>query len=329
MLADITIHYRAKPEPRSAIKRRFSEKTPIDFREVTADEAPLAVEWESGKTRWFEGSHFRYENHVFDEGMRMDDKLNALVRFIEGEGAREHTPTNSYVDARSNSEDRKFSPKRYPDVVETSDRLEALHKAQALAADSILVDGHLWLRCAVPRLIYFPASNLMSAHVIIDTDAYTTDPLRRGKYVRRPNLFIAANSADLDDMDSILDIASYYALPPSLPKFTLHLPDSINRTSDEEMLLAAATALNEANRNTIGSHWAKAAKESLETLSSYLRDPTGDSEVLAEILQQAATDLSGSDRDIAEHLRRVLKRWEDRPIGEYLGATGHSPTPRF
>ena len=315
MIIDITIHYRAKPERRSAIKRRFAESVQLDLREVAAEDAPLAVEWEHGKTRWFNGGHYRLDGLIFNEGMSPDGKAHELIRYIVGEAARDHTPIRSYIDSSSCSDDRKYSPTRYPDVTDSAERQEAIARVQAFVSNTILVGGGLWSRCAEPRLVYHPPSKLIHSHVLIDTNHYSTSTDGCGNHVRRPSLFVAANSASLDDMDSIMEIAGAFAVPPTVPDFTLHLPDSISTPDPDEMLLAVAEGMLE-ERGKMPSFAVKPAEAALGNLTAYVSGGGRDGDELAAMLLSVSSQLEDCDR--AALLRRSVRRWEDRSIGSDL-----------
>lgn len=57
MKAELLIHYTAHSVVHG--NRRFAETVTLEFQEPSDDEAPIAVEWEYGATRWFEGEHYR------------------------------------------------------------------------------------------------------------------------------------------------------------------------------------------------------------------------------------------------------------------------------
>ena len=300
----------------------------LDVREVESQDAPLALEWELGRTRWFEGSHYLFGDNLFDPGQHDDEKAAALLRYLNGEGAREHTDINAYLDTARMTSDRKFTVTKHPEFEDDDQRLLALRKAEAFGSDTILVDGGLWLRCGEPRLVYFPASRLLPAHVLILTTEFTTDRDRYGKDIRPPSLFVAANSASVDSVDQIDQIASSYAIQPSMPSFTLHMPETVLRDDYASMIMEAAEALlMDWKQEKLPLVWRSRAADDLTYLDCLMKEAGSSLDEVAQTMSRilGAYSLQVDPRD---HIARVIQRWEDRPIGIDLTlAVRNGPTP--
>jgi hypothetical protein len=321
MIADLTIHYDAQA---MGWNSRFAEVVRVNIMEITDTEAPVAVEWQYGKTRWFDGNHYKFIARVFDGEQDPNLRSSALSRYINGDGSRSYSYTRPYADTRILSSDRKFSPRRYPAVEDSVHRLNALEKAVAFSNDCILVGDDLLMRCGEPRLIYRPASRLLSAAIEIDVTEWTTDPNRFGRDVRQPTLITAAYSARLDAADQILAIASGWALVPDAPIFVLHIPDSIIREDYSEMLKEAAIGVVADSKNG-GFSWIEALEE-MNLLKDHVGREEFDLDYLSELLSGLGSKLSADERNRKHYIATVLRRWEDRPIGTDLAFDGPKPS---
>jgi hypothetical protein len=257
--AKLKIHYYV-----SVGQTRFAEPVEVDFRELTADEAPLAVESADATTRWFEGRHFRrYTLNTSVQGEpRGERRAEFIVAYLQDhdrpyargymrEGLPdevqpvEGTLLSGYYDTNPMSSDRKFSEKRYPEFIDDPRRLTEVEGARRFAADCILVDGQFWVACAEPKLVWD------ERRVFVDT--------RHRKTVltnSEPNQFKQPNMNDVPlnyrlvhttfgllEADDLLSLASESRCVPDIPDFTLHLPASLTWDRRDAHLISAGQLL--------------------------------------------------------------------------------------
>ncbi|MCZ7860947.1 hypothetical protein O9X98_05975 [Agrobacterium salinitolerans] len=326
MKAEFVIHYTAHSVAHG--NRRFAETVTLDFREPFDDVAPIALEWEYGATRWFEGEHYRRMETPFKADMPIAEKEAALSKYFTVDGAIAHSSIRPYVDTGSLSSDRKFSERRHPDVTHDFGRLQALEKAEALVRDCIVVDGTVWLRCGEPRLVFHPATRYTAAHLEIDTThrSMDTDRYRFGRFVARPIPKTAAYSTRIDTVENLQPIMAQWAIVPEPPEFTLHIPESINRNEFPAMIREAAEGIVcEMRSGQLSDKTGETAKRWITAIENYLDDNEDiDPEQVADYMARVAAELPITDRARKDLLTTVLKRWEDRPIGTDLAM---NPTP--
>jgi hypothetical protein len=333
MRAELLIHYDIHGGSRGT--HRYREQLALDIREPTKNDAPIAVEWEYGATRWFEGAHYREVATVFADGMSLADQEKSLSAHFNHDGAISYSHTRAYADTKTMSADRKYNERRHPDAAIHFKRVRAIEKAEALAADSILVDGKIWFRCGEPRLLYRPATRHTAASLSVDTTDWNEekDRDRFGKDVEYPSLDVAAYSARLDSPENLEPIMNRWAIVPEFPHFKLYIPESILRDEHPAMIKEAAYGLVFAWKFGDLSHKASDDMRAIAyELSKYL-DETDDDDVdndhLAGRLMCAMQALPGVERKKRELLDTVLRRWEDRPIGNDLAfrpvASGSAP----
>ncbi|MCV9964805.1 hypothetical protein OIU34_23210 [Pararhizobium sp. BT-229] len=318
MNAELLIHYDIHAMPGGT--RRYAETVALDIREPSEEEAPIAIEWDYGATRWFEGVHYRRVDKVFEEGLTAAERGAALSSYLNADGATSYSNTRSYADTKPLSSDRKFSERRHPDVANDFRRLKAIEKAEALARDCIVVDGAIWLRCGEPRLVYHPATRAFAASIQIETTDWTVGKgrYRFGKDVQRPSLEIAAYSTRLDSIDNLQQVMAQWAIIPDAPAFTLHIPESINRDEFPAMLREAVEGLVSAKQDGQLSRMSgDLVLHVIFDVGEYL-DETADEEIdheyLAATLERVRLLLPGADRKKKALLSTVVRRWEDRPI---------------
>jgi hypothetical protein len=333
MRAELLIHYDIHGVSHGS--HRYREHLAIDIREPTKLDAAIAVEWEYGATRWFEGAHYRDIATVLADGISLSDREKALSAHFNHDGAVSYSYTRAYVDTKGMSADRKYNERRHPDATRHFKRIRAIEKAEALAADSILVDRKIWMRCGEPRLVYRPATRHAAANLSVATTDWTEDKDRNrfGKDVEYPALDIAAYSARLDSPENLEPIMNRWAIVPEFPGFKLHIPESIVRDEYTAMIKEAAFGLVFAWKFGDLSHKASDGMRKIaHDLSEYL-DETDDEDVdydhLAVRLMSAIEALPGVERKKRDLLETIIRRWDDRPIGNDLAVRPSSvTTPR-
>lgn len=318
MKAELIIHYSVHAMRHGT--RRYAEAVTLDIREPSDEEAPIAVEWEFGVTRWFEGAHYRRTGNFFQDGLAAAERETALSSYLNGDAATSYSHTHAYVDTKGLSSDRKFSERRHPDVTNDFRRVNAIEKAEALARDCIVADGAIWMRCGEPRLVYHPASRAFAASIQIETTDWTNDKgrYRFGKDVQRPTLETAAYSTRLDTIENLRQVMAQWAIVPDAPTFTLHIPESIKRDEFPAMLREAVQGLVSAKQEGQMSRMcADLELNVIFEIGEYL-DETEDEEIdheyLAHTLERVRLLLPGVERTKKALLSTVVRRWEDRPI---------------
>jgi hypothetical protein len=328
MKAQLNIHYTTHSITHG--NRRYAETVELDFKEPHEDDAPIALEWEYGATRWFEGEHYLRADKAFASDSPVSEQEVALSKFFNGDGAISYSNTNAYVDTRSLTSDRKFSERRHPQVVSDFRRLQALEKTQAFTRDCIVVDGTVWMRCGEPRLVFHPATRYGAAHLEIDTTHWSMDKDRSrfGRSVLRPTPEIAAYSARLDSVEHLHQTMAEWAIVPEPPEFTLHIPESIRRDDFPVMIREAAEGtVCEMRFGQLSDETSATAKQWIIVIENYLDDAADadiDPDQLADYLARFTNELPGVDRARKSYLTTVLKRWYDRPIGTDLAM---NPSP--
>lgn len=284
----LDIHYKSDFDGETS---RFRERVELEFEEVSLEDAPIAVEWEDGCTRWYGGRH-----HIdFGVGIEM--------------------LTDNYIDLRKGSEDRKFAPKRYPLTAESQERAAALVAAASFARDCIVVGGRPWLACAEPSLWASPEGVRIQ---------YRHPSTKKGRFLRynecglSPD--IAAATFRADEIDDAIRQAPDAAETHEVP--VVHIPSSLNLDPMRDGLLVCASALVhlyskvafEEMNPFVAAHLAELRAC---TWNRKLEDI--DFEELADRAARAVHSVRthGRKRGLA-WMDRAVERWNDRPMGTDL-----------
>jgi hypothetical protein len=340
--AKLKVHYYV-----SDGQTRFQEPVEVDFRELTADEAPLAVESADATTRWFEGRHFRrytLNTSVQGEphGERRAEAIVAYLQDHERPYARgymreglpdevqpvEGTLLDGYYETNPMSADRKFSEKRYPALINDPRRLTAVEGARRFANDCIVVDDQFWVACAEPKLV------LDELRVFIDTRHRTAIlTMSEKNQFRQPNMNdvpltyrLVYTTFGLLEADDLRSLASESRIAHDVPDFTVHLPGSLtwdrrdaHLISVGQLLLAQWEGRLEVIPPDIGHSLFKISACFWEKLPEQVdRDELSDAII-------EAVDAHGRHGIEIRVAARACDDWINRPITMELGST---PAPR-
>jgi hypothetical protein len=242
--AKLKVHYYV-----SDGQTRFEEPVEVDLRELTDDEAPLAIESADATTRWFEGRHFRrYTLNTSVQGEPHGERrAEVIVAYLQDHarpyargymreglpddvGPVEGTLLGGYYDTNPMSADRKFSEKRHPTWIADPKRSAAVEGARRFANDCIVVDGQFWVACAEPKLV------LDRRRVFVDTR-------HRGAILTKSekNQFRETNMNDVSlnyslvymtfgllEADDLRSLAAEWRMATEIPDVTIHLPGSLS-----------------------------------------------------------------------------------------------------
>lgn len=228
--------------------KRFEEAVDVEFRELDDAEAPLAVESADATTRWFQGRHYRryalngtmttdpaFETDASKIVAYLQDNERPYPRGYMADGypnerqPNQGTLISGYYDASTKSDDRKFDPKRHPDLVDDPRRLSQVDGVARFGRDCIVVDGMFWVACAEPKLV------LDHGRIFVDT-RHRTMPQPKGQRERLEpgnmnvtvaSLRLAAGSFRMDEHAEVLALAAEQGSRAVPPAFVLHLPQSL------------------------------------------------------------------------------------------------------
>ena len=316
MKAEITIHY--EPSNMAYRSRRFSEKVSLELREIASEDAPLAVEWEFGRTRWFDGNHYYATGQIpgFDDpSIRREVALSHHLSFC---GRSQTDFIGAYIETLDRRSDRKFSETRHPALVDDWRRELALEKLSALSDDCIIVDGRCWIRCGEPRLVVLPETRFHPCHIAIDTRDHSLDGMRFGRFANSPSLEFAAYACRLDDGEVARSIcAQMDHHDVALPAFVLHEPGSIGIDDGVTAVEAAAWALCKArNDGSISKTTAVATLEKIDTLDTMTDPNMGvvDHDAVVDVMRELMAELPRLEKERSLQISLVVYRWDNRPI---------------
>ncbi|MCV9964275.1 hypothetical protein OIU34_20525 [Pararhizobium sp. BT-229] len=281
-------HYKADFDGETS---RFRERVELEFEEVAAADAPIAVEWDGGCTRWFGGRHYK----DFGVGVEM--------------------LTDNYLDLRVGSEDRKFAAKRYPLTAESQERAAALEAANRFARDCLIIDGRPWLVCAEPSLWASPEGVRIQ---------YQYPSTKKGRYLRYNECGmspeVATTTFRADEFEAALRFVPGDAQTHDVP--VIHEPSSLNLDPVRDGLIVCAQALChlyskvefEEMNPIVAAHLAELRA------CTWNREPDEvDFEELADRAERAVHTVrtQGRKRGLA-WMDRAIKRWHDRSMGDDL-----------
>ena len=322
MLTEFDIHYETATAGSRSI-RRFRERVSMEVVEAAPEDAPVAVRWEYGETRWYGGHHFFHAADLPPApsgGVAAESRLSAL---LSREGQTTVTSVGSYVDTRPLSGDRKFTPARYPDLVDNGFRGLALRKLAALSRDFLLVGEEVWMRCGEPRLVLREGGRHFGPSVEVSTMDMTTESGRYGRHVSVPRLHDVALTWRLDNPRGLLAQAEAMGLTVAIPGVDILRPDSLQLDDVEAALVhGAAGFVADFRSGFLSGVAAGNARPLADRIAGLLSAPERDLEVLAELVAETAETISRSQ--YAPYLRIAVRRWEERPV---LVALQHGPAP--
>lgn len=335
MKANLRVHFNKTND----MSERWVETVEVDIREPTRDDAPLAVESSDGRTRWFEGRHFRqytlfsyYYGHPDGETdaaaildyLQNADHPSALGYTTNGypdaTNPRDGDLTHGWFSSRPESKDRKFSTKRYPDIVDDPERVKQVSGAHTFAHNCIIVDGKLWVACAEPKLV-------VGERVYVDFRHRLLSGLHGNDMNEvRPTIGLLARSYRLDEAEVAFEAALASGGNGALPELAVHIPDSIQWDRQRDNLVAAAKLL-------LGE-WAEPLLEIHPNIGTSLfeigrvlwkkEDHDIDVETLADAMANSLRIHTALGYDVPAYLKISLD-WENRPIT--APTLGGSPSP--
>jgi hypothetical protein len=293
------IHYKGEHQGDMC---RFRERIDLEFTEQALSDAPVAVEWSGGCTRWHDGRHF------MDFGVTFD-------RLAE-----------NYLDLRVGSEDRMYSAKRYPLVADTEQRANALRHAANFVNDCIVIDGKPWLVCAEPTLWASPNGLRVEFRFASTKKARF---LRFNETGIAPQISVA--TFRVDEVDEALRVASEGAELHQIP--VVHIPSSINSDPACEGLLACARTLCDIYADVPFSEMNPFVAAHLAELRATMWNLADDEINLEQLADRAVRAVNtvrteGRKRGLL-WMDRAVERWHERPIGPDILAPVLPGSPAF
>jgi hypothetical protein len=294
----------------------FKEPVEVEIEQPTGTEAPLAVEWPSGATRWFKGHHYRKIVDICDavEDHKRDTAVRNFFRNIKG-GTNRNACTFPYLGRYRTEEGGvlywKYNDRRHPGVTNSEERTEAIGRAHQFAADSILIGGALWMKCGQPRLLRRQRRGDTTTETRVDTGIWTIDHTVRGVDVKYPVLDEVAESfsiqqTDNSEQDQLNGIEVAVLVPESI-QFD-HFQGTIREAVEALILLASNGRLYQ-----IGD----VVWDEIDKLRRYkYKRPVSDIDYdyLADALVKCRDNIEGRHGGKRKALEAILRRWEDRPI---------------
>lgn len=148
---------------------------------------------------------------------------------------------NGYIEQREESKDKKFSEKRYPELVSEPNRLQQVEGARRFANDCLIVDGKFWVACAEPKLV------LGEHRVYVDTKhrCFKKD-WDNNMNKTTVGIGLVAASYRLDEADELKAAALANGVQVVVPNVAIHVPESIRWSRRNDNVITAAKLLLEA-----------------------------------------------------------------------------------
>ncbi|MBY3158350.1 hypothetical protein HFO56_39310 [Rhizobium laguerreae] len=322
---------------------RWEEKVEVEFREPTREDAPIAVESADATTRWFEGRHYRAYTLFASRGLDFRNVTDAqtIVDFLEKQPdphAQGYT-TNGYPDARNpqdgylangyfttreESKDKKFSEKRYPELVDEPNRISEVEGAKRFANDCLIVDGKFWVACAEPKLV------LGEHRVYVDTKHRRfKEDWHNNMNETTVGIGLVATSYRIDEADELKAAALSKGVEIAIPDVAIHVPQAIRWSRRDDNVIMAAKLLLQA--------WsAKDIKDVHPDIGQALVNvnrvlwKTGDADLDIDAL---GDQLAAAVRTHTEHnygvtaYSKICDDWFERPIevADTFGSAGCRP----
>lgn len=296
----------------------FREYVEVTFEQADEIDAPIAVEWPDGATRWYQGNHYRYVTGIFEDDLpahKQESAVQAYFTALRG-GTNRDACTFNYLGRHRKYEGRihyrwKFDARRHPTIVDSPERLRWADRARRFAADSLLVGGVLWLKCAPPRLLIKTSKDGESHTVTVDTTIRSINHKLLGD-IKYPTLEMAARTFPITPSDE-------HELQHGVAdEVIVLLPDSLGDDLLEELIREASEALILLQANGRLYLVGEVVSRRISTLRNYLFGrPDGsvvDHEFLADVLAECRDNIQGNHKGIKAALTEILVRWENRPI---------------
>ncbi|MCV9964802.1 hypothetical protein OIU34_23195 [Pararhizobium sp. BT-229] len=336
MKAKLRVHFN---QGRSMIER-WEEKVEVEFREPSEEDAPLAFESTDATTRWFEGRHYRAYTLFAsrDPEFRNVTDAKAIVDFLENRPephAQGYTTNgypdpknpqdgylaNGYFEQREESKDRKFSEKRYPELIEEPNRVKQVGGAKAFANDCIIVDDKFWVACAEPKLV------IGERRIYVDTKHRLLGGGANNMNQTNAGIGLIAASFRADEVEELAAAAGHVG--HAAPEILLHAPDSIKWKRREENVVMAAKLLLRAwsKKDIVEVH--PDIGQALVNVNRVLwntPDDQLDIDALGDQLA-AAVNVHIAQQIGMSSYRKVCDDWFERPIeiANTLGSAGCRP----
>ena len=298
----------------------------VDLPEVSGDEAPIAVTWQSRHgprhTRWHSCRHYRMVS-VQTHGSDVGRILSAVSEGFPPDGV-----TKGYMDfPHDNSyeiDDRRIVQ------MDQEASAAALRGVRDWEDDCLVIDGELHLACSVPRLLL--------AHTGISISTDKMFPERRLGGMLRPHEASASNwfeneRFDLGDEQAAMRAAGVWfgGGADILPHFEIILPQSLPVSPSGPRLVEAALAfmdtLDDYNKT-------RSTHPSLLRTAADLADLIWDREPqeidedgLGEALETALTTIARADPEGRLYTRAFVSRVEEAVRRHFDSEIGIEPSP--
>ncbi len=255
MIVDVAVRYKAKVKRHRGRDFRletFSCVVPVEVRELSASEAPVAVRYDEPLD-----PHARHARHEVRPVVLRDvcGRLGRVVQARDGDGRTVRETCDGAWLAQVSSQGDRTSPGPFRELagwhghepapliedvrisaVESSDRMDVLARAHAVAAGLALVDGVLWQACEEPRLVVEgdPMDrNLLRGWVRHRVGSDRSDPSKEFR-LDQADLATRLNHKLVD-----------YGFRIEMPRIEVVMPELLRLRTTEALLASAAEQLAE------------------------------------------------------------------------------------
>jgi hypothetical protein len=312
----------AKPRGSVGSWRNFREPVTVEIREVSSDEAPVAMQWDGGidgprETRWFDGSHWHVLDHDTDVAHRGVPAAEVLKIFEDHRNMRFHRLFRGYFEKASYNcvelDRSKF--------VEFDDSgLRRAHdEVRAWADDCLIVDGMLYTRC--PEPMYHVGFGI---EVVVERRQEKLENRQfdvHGKPFRAATIFRADRYED-----AVQSLRSLWPKMPveNEPPITILLDESARAEVDRESLIDTGIDVLTAFGRVPILDVPPAVLGTLPMLASCFwkkqridvdPDAVHTSLVyLSEAVKDTGFDMSRMEGNPAWAIDAVVARWDNRPL---------------
>lgn len=307
-------------------KKSYGAVSPFEIKEISSQEAPVAVKWKhdierqtvhSNETRWYDSAHWLpLEFHDRETGKHLHLTLKAYQLMV-GRSYNTNGRLNGYVSATKRLENSALKQYFEKEIKELASRKPsekyswstAEHVSNCIVdalSELIVIDGQIWTKSPEPLLTL---SGTRDAPQIIPTAMRpTTD--KGGTLFRIDRL---------DDFISQMQFENPHLPQISSPEISIIIPESIKYNDEEQSLRAVAGKLLKQSENLLHLvAWAdsKCWYDMKNTLSQNFQRET-DLEYLANLIEEVKTTFSRHFDDpnsIRLIVKNALNRWNLRPL---------------
>lgn len=308
---------------RKAVSETMAEWLDLQVEVIDSRDAPLATEWTDGsgvamRTRWHNGCHWKEQRVRDGDG---DDHGSLTVRSMaemSATGTKHGNPLAVGIERvlQEFAEGKlpAFDAGAFRQVVK-SDRDDAIAKAERQAADTIVVDGTVWVRSSEPVYV------LERRHLSVTGE---------GRCMVSPEVMPIA-SVEPKTLDKVFRADRFEDMEAEAKtrfgeqveadtgrRISVYFPDSIRHDDEKSAFFTGIETLLESKRKFLPTsplHEIRPWLELAECLAHARKDWNEENAAALETAADtyAATVLS-ADTWYAEKMGHVLARWRMRPI---------------